>query len=102
MENQTVKVYEKENLASEYAQFSLSDELKRIYKNTLGMPLNFAKMMVFANEAKFNNDIIDYWMNFGPARYEDEQFDNYKNRMKFQNALLKYRKYLYDYNQIAQ
>jgi hypothetical protein len=91
--------YEKQDLANSYNEFALSEELKRFYSNTLNMPLNFAKMMIFANESKLNNESIDYWMFFKPQRHEDESFSDYKNRQKLQKALLKYRKYIYNYNQ---
>ena len=90
--------FEKQDLANSYAEFKLTDELKDLYLNKLRMPLRFAKTMLFANEAKITNDIIDYWVFFSSERQEDELFDDYKNRRKFQNALSKYRKYLYNYD----
>jgi hypothetical protein len=90
--------YETPNLANSYADFKLSDELEDLYVNKLRMPRQLARMMMFANEAKFTNDTIDYWMSFKPARQEDESFSDYKNRRVFQNKLLKYRSELYDYS----
>jgi hypothetical protein len=90
--------YETPHLANTYADFKLSDELNDLYVNKLRMPVQLARMMMFANEAKFTNDTIDYWMSFKPARQEDESHSDYKNRRAFQNKLLKYRSELYDYS----
>ena len=89
--------FELHNLANEFANFQLSEELKNMYCRILNMPVQFARMITFVNEAKINNESIDYWMAFKPARQEDESFDDYKNRRTFQNKLLKYRKHLYNY-----
>jgi hypothetical protein len=35
-----------------------------------------------------------------PERQQDELFVDYKDRQKFQKALLKYRPYIYDYSQL--
>jgi hypothetical protein len=47
---------------------------------------------------KLNNDMINYYAGIGPARRENESFEDYKNRTKFQKALFKYRAHIYDYS----
>jgi hypothetical protein len=90
--------YEKKDLANSFTQFQVSPELKSFYLTKLKMPHKFTKMMLFATEAKLTNNIIDYWMHIKPARRKNESFIDYKNRQKFQNSLLKYRKYIYNFN----
>lgn len=89
-----------EGLHNQYAGFELPEEVKTMYKagyQPFG-PKNRAKMLFFANEVKLNNDMIDYYMGIKPPRRESETYEDYKNRSKFQNALLKYRAYIYDYS----
>jgi len=87
-------------LAQKFAEFDLPAEVKSAYK--AGMPLigslAFTKMMMFANENNINNDDIDYYMAQRPMRQEDETYEDFKSRSKFSKALLKYRKFLYDYS----
>jgi hypothetical protein len=87
-------------LAQKFAEFKLPEEVKTAWKT--GMPLigslNFTKMMLFANEVQLTNDDIDYFMNQKPYRYEDETYEQFKQRSRFSNALLKYRPHLYDYS----
>ena len=89
-----------EGLHNQYAGFELPEEIKQMYK-TGYQPFgskNMAKMMFFANEVKLNNDVINYYAGIGPSRRENESFEDYKNRQKFQKALFKYRAHIYDYS----
>ena len=84
-------------LAKQFAEFKLPDEVKMIVKQTRSS-INFAKIMVFADQVKLNNDDIDYFMAIKPQRQEDESYDDMKLRGKLSKMLLKYRPYLYDYS----
>lgn len=84
-------------LAKQFSEFKLPDEVKMIVKQTRSS-INFAKAMVFADEVKLNNDDIDYFMAMKPQRQEDESYEDMKSRGKLSKILLKYRPYLYDYS----
>lgn len=89
-----------EGLHNQYAGFELPGEVKQMYRSGY-QPFgsqNMAKMMFFANEVKLNNDMIDYYMGIKPSRRDGESPEEYKNRSRFQKALLKYRKHIYDYS----
>lgn len=87
------------NLHEAYDGFKLPDALLGLIKQT-GKTMfgskNFTKMVLFANQFSLNNDDIDYWMGLKPERSQEENYDGYKMRQRFQKALLKYRAYLYD------
>lgn len=87
-------------LAKQFTEFELPKEIKEAYKRGVKLigSLNFTKMIMFAHEVKLNNDNIDYYMNIPPQRQEGETYDDMKIRNKLSKALLKYRKYLYDYS----
>ena len=89
-----------EGLHNQYAGFELPEEVKMMYKQGYQPfgPKNRAKMMFFANEVKLNNDMIDYYSGIKSQRRENEPYEDYKNRLKFQKALGKYRPYIYDYS----
>lgn len=56
---------------------------------------NLTKIVTFLKATKILKSDIDYWMNnekFPAKRNDDELYEDYKVRQKFQNALLKYRK----------
>lgn len=59
------------------------------------------KMICFAAETEIKNIDIDYWMAIRPARIEGETYEDYKIRLKFQKALLKYRSTIYKYSNIT-
>jgi hypothetical protein len=87
---------------NEFANYTLPKEVKELYKLGLGAnmfgPKNFARVMFFAQEKEITNFVIDHYMGIKPARQEGEDRADYKNRLKFQKVLYKYRKYLYDYS----
>lgn len=56
---------------------------------------NLSKMILFLRKVKLTKDQVDHWMDFkafSPKRNENESFPDYKVRMKFQSALLHYKK----------
>lgn len=55
------------------------------------------KMLSFAMDNQINNQIIDEFMAIKPARQEHETREDYKNRLKFQKDLIKYRSLIYRY-----
>lgn len=85
-------------LAKQFIEFTVPDDIKTMWKQRIISSLGFAKMMLFADNVKLTNDDIDYFMAMSPARGEDENYDDYKERMKLSKALLRYRQYLYDYS----
>ena len=52
---------------------------------------------LFAQENGIDNQIVDEYMALPQNRQEGEEYVNYKNRMKFQKALLKYRPFIYNH-----
>ena len=62
----------------------------------------FTKMVAFSLNVNLNNQMIDFWMQFGPKRLEQESYESYKIRMKFQKNLLKYREWLYAFPKISE
>lgn len=88
-------------LHNQFAGFELPAEVQEAYNMGLGEkmfgPRNKAKMMIFAADNKIDNDLIDHYMRIKPERQLNESTEDYKNRSKFQKALLKYRSFLYDY-----
>ncbi len=88
-------------LHNQFAGFELPSEVEEAYNMGLGEkmfgPKNRAKMMIFATDNKIDNEIIDQYMSIKPERQPTESVEDYKNRSKFQKALLKYRSFLYDY-----
>ena len=51
----------------------------------------FTKMINFLEQAKMTREIWNYYTTMSPARLEDESFEDYKVRQKFQKSLIKYR-----------
>jgi hypothetical protein len=84
-------------LANQYAAFQIPAETKSRLKGN-GLSLNAAKMALFSDKVGLNNDDIDNFMSLKPARMEDESFEDYKNRRKFQKDLVKRRTLIYDYS----
>ncbi len=82
-------------LLAKFTEFVVPSEMKN-----LPIPKNELKMMMFAQQEQITNENIDYWMAIKPERQQDELFVDYKDRQKFQKALLKYRPYIYDYSQL--
>lgn len=62
---------------------------------------NYTKMIQFAAEVELRNLDVDYWMSIKPQRMEGEPSDDFKVRSRFQQALLKYRPYIYNYSNIT-
>lgn len=56
-----------------------------------------SKMMTFAKNYTLTNEVIDNYMSMSPKRYDNESREDYKARLKFQKALLKYRPYIYKF-----
>jgi hypothetical protein len=84
-------------LANQYAAFQIPAEAKtKLKENKLS--LSAAKMVFFSDEVGLSNDDIDNFMSLKPARMEDESFEDYKNRRKFQKDLVKRRTLIYDYS----
>jgi hypothetical protein len=81
-------------LSTKFAEFIIPEKYKGIT-----IPKNQFKMMLFSTENKISNQDIDYWMAIGPKRQSDETFTDYKDRQKFQQAIVKHRPYIYDYSQ---
>ena len=87
----------------DFAKYSLDKETKNIIKNgmsPLGVSLNKNRLFKFLSESIVENynKMIDYYMSMPPKRQDNEEYDNYKARIKFSNLLLKYRRFLYDYS----
>lgn len=83
------------DIANKYANYNpeyIIDFIK------MGFSKNFIKLITFCKVNNVNNDIIDQVMAIKPARLEDETRDDYKNRQRFQKYLLKYRYYVYNYD----
>lgn len=74
------------------ASFSITETLQNIKYSS-----KFKKLLVFLKDNVIDNDVIDYYMGIKPERQENEDYYNYKCRLKFQKILLKYRSFLYDY-----
>lgn len=92
------------NLHKEYSDFKIPEEINKINIFT-GRPLfgskGLTKIILFAQEKNINNDVIDYYMSIPPARQEGENDnDEYKSRTRFQKVLLKYRPYIYDFDNL--
>jgi hypothetical protein len=86
-------------LLEKFTQTVLPSELEdAIQKGIIKISKNWAKMATFATNNNLSNKDIDYWMALSPKRQKDENFIDYKDRQKFQNALIKYRPFLYQYN----
>jgi len=87
-------------LAQKFAEYQVPAEIKSAYKSGAQLigSLGFTKMMLFANEVQLTNDNIDYFMDLGVTRTEDETSEQFRQRSKFAKALLKYRPHLYDYS----
>jgi hypothetical protein len=86
------------NLPQKFNEYKLPDEIKvAIQSKSLLLTENKAKMLLFA-ESNISNEDIDYWMAIKPKRDQDESFDDYKTRQKFQRNLIKYRPYIYQFN----
>ena len=51
----------------------------------------FTKMINFLEQAKMTREIWNHYITMSPARLEDEHFEDYKVRQKFQKSLIKYR-----------
>lgn len=83
------------DIANKYANYNPEHIIDFI---KMGFSKNFIKLITFCNENNVNNDIIDQVMAIKPARLEDETRDDYKNRQRFQKYLLKYRYYVYNYD----
>lgn len=84
-------------LANKYAEFQIPKETKDIIVKR-GLSLSAAKIAIFADTEKITNQDIDYYMSLKPARMEDESYEDYRNRRKFQKVLVKRRTLLYDYS----
>jgi hypothetical protein len=87
-------------LAQQFAEYQIPAEIKSAYKSGAQLigSLKFTRMMLFANEVQLTNDNIDYFMDLGVTRTEDETPEQFRQRSKFAKALLKYRPHLYDYS----
>lgn len=87
-------------LLEKFDKFKVPVEvMNQVEMGLITMPKNMLKMMLFAGENNLTNENIDYWMAVKPERQSDENFTDYKVRQKFQNALVKYRPYLYNYSE---
>ena len=88
-------------LHNKYAGFEIPDEIKqmeKIAKTPVIGSKGMTKMVLFADQEKIDNSIIDHYMKIPPQRQEGETQEEYKNRTRFQKALVKYRSYIYDYS----
>lgn len=93
------KVYE---LANKYASFKISDETEELYKVGLKSMLGSKEKMKFnqfvGNEMLGKGqlqEVMDFFAGIKPERQEYENYESYKNRLKFQKVLYKNRKYFY-------
>ena len=87
-------------LLEKFDTFKIPEEvIAQVKMGLITMPKNMLKVILFAGENNLTNENIDYWMSIKPERQPDENFVEYKLRQKFQNALAKYRPYLYDYSE---
>ena len=59
--------------------------------------LNKVKVALFIKDQNFN-EIYDYYLQFKPQRQQEEGYEDYKNRMKFQKTLHKYKSDFFDYS----
>lgn len=96
-ENKEIKI---EGMHNRFAGFNIPKEIIEL-EMIMGKPVygsrGFTKMMLFAKEENINNDVIDHYMHIKPERQNEENNDEYKNRTRFQKALLKYRPYIYQF-----
>ena len=89
-------------LLEKFTNFTLPTDLAvLVHQKLINIPLNTLKMFSFADAEKIKNEDIDYWMSIGPARQKDESFTEYKDRQKFQRALVRHRAYIYNYNALS-
>lgn len=71
--------------------------------NPIGKPTyefgskGFQKMIDFGVKVGLTNLDIDYWMAIRPVRIEGESKEDFKIRSRFQQALLKYRGFIYNF-----
>lgn len=106
MEEKEEKKIDDRPLSEKYSEFDVqpivNESGRKIYE--FGSK-QLTKILKFRQEEKFGNNEIDYYMGIAPARQEGElkQFDEkghmindpWKNRLKFQHVLFKFRKFLY-------
>lgn len=101
-EQQEVKTPVIDGMHNRFAGFKIPEEIIAVEMAT-GRPVfgsrGFTKMMMFANQEKIDNEIIDHYMSIKPERQENEDKAEYKNRTRFQKALLKYRPYIYQFTE---
>lgn len=86
-------------LANKYAEFNLPKEIKQMVLGN-NLSLSAAKMGMFADTVGLTNEDVEYYAALKPERGEDESFDDYKNRRKFQKELVRRRTLVYDYSNI--
>lgn len=96
-------VYDNTNytqLANDFVKFEVPEVMKDMFnkvgKTSFGS-LGFTKMVFFQHERSFGNDTFDQFAGLSPARYEEEDYNDYRNRRLLGKALLKYRTLLYAY-----
>lgn len=85
-------------LAQQFSDFKLPDDIKQAQRAGMIGSLGFTKMIVFANQVQLTNDDIDYFVSCSPRKMEDETYEDMKLRGKFTKKLTKYRAHLYDYS----
>lgn len=99
MKEKNIEIHEMHNA---FINFLLPEKLQEAYSRGF-KPLgakNKAKLFLFLSGIKQSyNDIYNYYLQFKPSRQEGEEYNDYKNRMKFQQILAKYKPLFYNYNE---
>lgn len=52
---------------------------------------NFSRMVMFLGQSKFDRDDFNYYLSLPVARQEGEDFEYYKTRRRFVQALIRYK-----------
>lgn len=82
-----------------FAGYELPEEIKMAHIQGFRPfgSLNKVKMALFMKDQNYN-EVYDYYLQFKPQREVNEQYEDYKNRMKFQKALHKYKPAFFNYS----
>jgi len=86
-------------LHNQFASFEIPNEIKEMHKKGIRPfgSLNKVKFGLFMKDQVFN-DIYNSYLVFPPQKQKDEVHEEYKNRMKFQKVLHKYKPEFFDYS----
>jgi len=82
-----------------YANYQIPDDIKQLMANGVNLfgSLNFTKMMLFLQDNPITHKQMSDILAIRPERQPDELYKDYKNRLKLQNHLFKYKPYIFNY-----